>query len=461
MSKLQQRTAVLISTACGSFLTPYMAASVNIALPSIGRELGMDAVMLSWVSTAYLLSAAVFLLPFGRLADIYGRKKVFFWGIVISTASAFFSALSFSAPMLLVFRVLNGAGASMVFGTAIAILISEFPPSKRGKVIGINVGATYLGLSLGPVLGGFLTGYLGWRSVFYMNVPLGLVVIYAVLANVKTEWAYAREERFDLAGSLIYGVSLSVLIYGLSRLPSAFSGWLLIGAGAIGLLFFWHYESALSSPVFHVGLFRKNSVFIFSNIATLINYSATFGVVFLLSLYLQYIKGFDPRRAGLVMVAQPLTMAVFSPLSGRLSDRFEARIVASAGMMITVVSLLSLTFVNELTSMGRIISSLIILGLGLALFSSPNTSAVMGSVGKHFYGIASATMGTMRLLGQMFSMGISMMVFSIQIGDVKITQQYYPQFISSISTTFWIFTILCAGGVFASLARGKLRAESE
>ena len=226
----------------------------------------MDAVMLSWVDSLSAFCRG-FSFPWAGWL-IYMEEKGVFLGIVISTASAFFSALSFSAPMLLVFRVLNGAGASMVFGTAIAILISEFPPSKRGRVIGINVGATYLGLSLGPVLGGFLTGYLGWRSVFYMNVPLGLAVIYAVLANVKTEWAGAREERFDLAGSLIYGVSLSVLIYGLSRLPSAFSGWLLIGAGAIGLLF-----SGIMNQLFPVrffmSVFSGRTVFLFSPILLL------------------------------------------------------------------------------------------------------------------------------------------------------------------------------------------------
>ncbi|MCD6449978.1 MAG: MFS transporter [Thermotogaceae bacterium] len=204
-------------------------------------------------------------------------------------------------------------------------------------------------------------------------------------------------------------------------------------------------------------LFINNRVFAFSNLAALINYSATFAVGFLLSLYLQYMKTLGPQSAGLILVAQPIMMAIFSPFAGRLSDRFEPRVIASAGMALTAVSLSLFIFLNEKTGLEYIIASLILLGFGLALFSSPNANAVMSSVERKFYGVASAMLATMRLVGQMLSMGITMMIFAIYIGKVQITPQYFSLFLTSLRISFIIFAVLCFGGIFASLARGKVR----
>ena len=449
-----KRSALLAAT-LASFLTPFMGSSVNIALPSIGREFAMDAVLLSWVATSYLLAAAMFLVPFGRIADIHGRKRIFTYGILVYTVSSLLSAISTSAIMLICFRVLHGIGSAMIFGTGVAILTSVFPPRERGKALGINVAAVYLGLSLGPFLGGFLTQYLGWRSIFLVNVPLGLIVI-AVVLKLKGEWAEAKGEKFDFTGSVIYSITLVAVIYGISLLP-AMQGGLLIMIGVLGISAFVKWEMKVESPVFNMNLFRNNTVFALSNLAALINYSATFAVGFLLSLYLQYVKGFAPQNAGLVLVSQPVIMAIFSPFAGRLSDRAEPRIVASIGMALTTAGLFLLSFLNEKTALEFLLASLILLGFGFALFSSPNTNAVMSSVEKRYYGVASATLGTMRLTGQMLSMGIAMMIFAIYIGRVQITPEYYPLFLKSMKSAFIISAVLCFGGIFASLARGKVR----
>lgn len=449
-----KRSALLAAT-LASFLTPFMGSSVNIALPSIGREFAMDAVLLSWVATSYLLAAAMFLVPFGRIADIHGRKRIFTYGILVYTVSSLLSAISTSAIMLICFRVLHGIGSAMIFGTGVAILTSVFPPRERGKALGINVAAVYLGLSLGPFLGGFLTQYLGWRSIFLVNVPLGLIVI-AVVLKLKGEWAEAKGEKFDFTGSVIYSITLVAIIYGISLLP-AMRGGLLIMIGVLGISAFVKWEMKVESPVFNMNLFRNNTVFALSNLAALINYSATFAVGFLLSLYLQYVKGFAPQNAGLVLVSQPVIMAIFSPFAGRLSDRVEPRIVASIGMALTTAGLFLLSFLNEKTALEFLLASLILLGFGFALFSSPNTNAVMSSVEKRYYGVASATLGTMRLTGQMLSMGIAMMIFAIYIGRVQITPEYYPLFLKSMKSAFIISAVLCFGGIFASLARGKVR----
>jgi EmrB/QacA subfamily drug resistance transporter len=431
-----------------------MGSSINIALPSVSREFSINAVVLGWIATSYILAAAMFLVPFGRIADIHGRKKIFTCGISLYTLASLFSAFSTTAFALIVFRILQGIGSAMIFGTSVAILTSAFPVGERGKALGINTAATYLGLSFGPILGGFLTQYFGWRSLFLFNIPICLIVIVLIFWRLKGEWAEARGEKFDWAGSIIYGLTLVAVMYGLSLLPNL-AGAGLIFIGFIGIIAFSVRENRTESPILNIHLLRHNRVFGFSNLAALINYSATQASGFLLSLYLQYLKGLPPQSAGLILVAQPVMMTIFSPLAGRLSDKVEPRVVASTGMALTSASLFFFIFLNKNSGLGFIVGCLIVLGLGFALFSSPNTNAVMSSVEKKFYGVASATLGTMRLVGQMTSMGIAMMLFALYIGRVKITPEYYALFLKSSKTAFIIFAVLCAGGVFASLARGR------
>ncbi|TAL67357.1 MAG: MFS transporter [Bacteroidetes bacterium] len=448
------KKAVIISATLSSFLTPFMASSINIALPTIGREFGMSAIFLSWVASTYLLTAAMFLVPFGKIADIYGRKKVFLLGLIIYTASALFCAFSLNGYMIIIGRIIQGIGGAMIFGTGVSLVTSVVPANERGKIIGITISMVYVGLSLGPFLGGVLTHNFGWRSVFIFNIPLGSIAIYYVMFKLKGEWAEAKGEKLDYYGSVIYGLSLLMLMYGLSQLPKTL-GFILVSAGLAGIVFFIIWEMKIDNPVLNMNLFRNNTVFAMSNLAALINYSATFAITFLLSFYLQYIKLLTPQGAGVILVTQPIVMAIFAPISGRLSDKIESRIIASIGMGLTVIGLILLTLLNEQSGKFYIITCLIILGLGFGLFSSPNTNAVMSSVERKYLGIASATVSTMRLIGQMLSMGIAMLVIAIMIGNVQIKPAYHAQLMSSMKIIFTIFVVLCTIGIFASLARGK------
>ena len=450
------RRAALIATTLAGFLTPFVDSATNVALPSISQAFAMDAVTLSWVRTAYLLAAAMFLVPFGKLADIYGRKRIFTYGAVLFTLAALGVGLSTSTAMLMSFRVLQGLGAAMIFGTGVAILTSVFPPGERGRVLGINVAAVYIGLSLGPTVGGLLTQQLGWRSIFLAIVPLGLIIIAFVLWQVKGEWAEAQGETFDMAGSAAYSLSLVALMVGFSRLP-AVAGFGLIALAVLGLGAFVVWELRVRNPVLNIHLLASNRPFAFSNLAALINYGATAAVAFLVSLFLQYIRGLTPQQAGLVLIAQPIVMAVFSPLAGRLSDRVEPRIVATTGMAFTAVGLALLVFVGPATPLWAIVLRLALLGFGFALFSSPNMNAIMGSVTRQYYGVASAMLATMRLMGQMFSQGIATLLFALYIGRVAITPQYYTAFLAAMKTAFAIFAVLCVVGIFASLVRGRIR----
>jgi EmrB/QacA subfamily drug resistance transporter len=450
------KRAVLLVATTASFLYPFILSAVNIALPTIGKELSLDAVMLGWIATAYLLSSATFLVPFGRIADIYGRKKIFTCGIVVLALSSFLSGMANSATMLISCRVFQGVGGAMLAGTAVALLTTVFPANERGKALGINVAATYLGLSLGPVLGGILTHHLGWRSIFFLSALLGLAIIGVVLWKLKGEWTGAKGERFDLAGSIIYVLGLVALVYGFTLLPEMLGVWLIVG-GAIGLSAFVRWEMRTKRPVLDISLFRNSKAFTLSNVAALINYSATFAVTFLISLYLQYVKEFNPESAGLILVAMPAMQAIFSPLAGRLSDRIEPRLIASAGMALTTIGLTIFVFLNAQTPLNLIIGNLLLMGFGFALFSSPNTNAVMSSAPNKAYGVASATLATMRQVGMVLSMGIAMLMFTLYIGRVQITPEYYSIFQQSMKPAFIIFAALCFGGIFASLARGKVR----
>ncbi len=450
-----KRSALIIAT-LNSFITPFMGSSVNIALPAIEKEFHVDAVLLSWISTSYLLAIAVSLVPFGRIADIYGRKRIFTSGIFLFTISSILCATSISTSMLLFFRILQGIGNAMVFATGMAILVSVYPPEERGKVLGINVAAVYTGLSVGPFLGGILTQYFTWRSVFLATVPISLFILFLIFTRLKGEWADARGETFDVLGSLIYAISIIGIIFGITLLPGIKSLGLIL-AGGIALFAFIKWESNVNSPILEVKLFKTNRVFAFSCMAALINYSATFALTFLLSLYLQHIKALSPHMAGLVLVAQPLIMAISSPFAGRLSDRIEPRIVATAGMICTTIGLFLMTFLEQNTSLAYIIGCLILHGIGFGLFSSPNTNAILSSVEKRYFGIASGMVGTMRTLGMMFSMGIATVVFSVFIGRVQITAEQYPFLIKSTTAAFMIFCLLCFGGIFMSIQRGRLR----
>jgi EmrB/QacA subfamily drug resistance transporter len=456
IDQIDNRRVALFVTTLGAFLIPFMGSSINIALPSIGKEFAMDAVLLGWVTASYLLAAAIYLAPFGRMADIYGRKKVFSYGFVIYTLSSFLSVISTSPFLLISSRALQGIGGSMTYSTGVAILMSVFPPGERGKVLGINVAAVYSGLSCGPVLGGLLTHHFGWRSIFLANVPLGFLIVILTFSKLRGEWTEAKGEKFDFAGTLLYSFALLTIMYGFSRL-SGVEGIFLILLGAMGVWAFVKWEIKSKSPIFNTELFRNNNVFVFSNLAALINYSATYAVSFLLSLYLQFIKVFSPQDAGMILVSQPIMQALFSPFTGRLSDRIEPRIVASTGMVLTAVGLFLLIFLDEKTTTPFIIASLILLGLGFALFSSPNTNAVMSSIEKRFYGVASGKLGTMRTTGMMLSMGMAMLIFTLYIGRTQITPPYYPLFIKSVKTAFFFFAIFCLAGIFASLSRGRVR----
>jgi len=447
------RAALWVSM-IGSFFTPFMGASINIALPEIGQDLDMNAIMLSWVASSFILASSMVLVPVGRIADIIGRKRVYFTGIIIFTLATLLCSISFSGTMLIVSRAIQGFGGALMFTTSLALVLSVYPKEKRGRAVGYVTATVYVGLALGPSLGGVLTQYFGWRSLFFLNIPPGLAIIFIIVRYLKGEWAEAKGEKFDIKGAFFYASGILFLIYGLTRMPDI-QAIGLVTTGIILLIIFIVIQLKISQPLINISLLIKNRAFAYSNLAALINYAATFGVGFLLSIYLQYVKGFSPRDAGLILVSQPVMMACISPFAGRLSDKINPGILASIGMTISVAGLTIISFAGQQTSIITFIISLSVLGCGFGLFSSPNTNAVMSAVDKKDLGIASATLGTMRLLGQMLSMVIVMLAINLIIGKLKLSAEISDKIIKVVKHSFYLFSLLCFLGIFASLARGK------
>ncbi|MBN2733803.1 MAG: MFS transporter [Methanomicrobiaceae archaeon] len=453
-----QRRIILLITSIGSFLTPFMGSSINIAIPEIGSEFLSDAVLLSWVPTAYLLASAIMIVPMGRLADIRGRAKIFLWGITIYTLGSLLSTMVPSIETLILFRVLQGIGGAMIFGTSVAIIASVFPANLRGRALGINVAFVYSGLTFGPVVGGLLTEFFGWRSIFYANVIIGILIIAAGLKYLNITEITEKKSTFDYMGAVLYAAAIFFVMTGFQGISET-QGLVLMSAGIITGLIFFMWEKRTEYPVFNITLLTKNRVFAFSNLAAFINYSATYAIGFLLSLYLQLVKGFSPFNAGLILIAQPVLQTVLSPYAGRLSDKIESRILATAGMAMITAGLILFSFLSDETSVIVIVANLAFLGIGFAFFSSPNTHAVMDSVSERYYGVASGILGTTRLCGMMASMGISMMVFAIIMQKIPLAEVPPELLTDSVNLAFMIFVFLCIIGTAASMIRGKKREE--
>ncbi|MBE7559601.1 MFS transporter [bacterium] len=449
----KKRAALFVST-LASFLTPFMGSAAIVAVPAIARQMGMDAVIQSWIPTAYLLSAAVFLVPFRRLADLYGRKRFFLAGMTVFTLGSLAISTTSHAETFLALRVVQGVGGAMIFGTGIAIITSVFPPGERGRALGINTAAVYLGLSAGPTIGGLLTQHWGWRSVFAINVPIGLFIIAVVVRKLRGEWADARGERFDLVGALLFILFPTAATLGATQLPAR-SGVLYLAAAALLFVLFVLTQLYRRHPLLEVRVFLSNRVFALSNLAALIAYAATAGVGFLVSQYLQHVRGFSPREAGLVLVAQPIVMALLSPRAGHAADRIEPRILTAAGMACVTAGLFLFGFLSFTTPVWQVVVCLVLVGTGFGVFSSPNTLAVMSAVEKRSLGVASATLATMRATGQVFSMGVTIMMFAVQAGRVEPAENL-PGFLAGIRLAFHLFAGLCLLAVLASLVRGRI-----
>ncbi|WP_299579550.1 MFS transporter [uncultured Sunxiuqinia sp.] len=457
MQWTRAQISIIAVVAVTSFMGTFLISSVNIALPAIERDFGLDAVSLSWVITSFLLATAMFLLPVGRLGDLKGVRRLFKFGVLVFTLSSLACGLAPSGFWLILFRYVQGVGAAFTSTTGPAILVSAFLPRHRGRVLGLAVSAVYLGLAFGPFAGGLLTQYLGWRSIFLVATFFGgIAVLVAYLFLGKDEMRQEKPAQIAFGGTIFYMLGLVALVYGSAHIDKPL-GWLLMGAGSFALLGFWWMESRSTAPVIDTRLFTRNRLFAFSNLAALINYSATFAIVFLLSLYLQKIQSLSPRDAGTILIAQPIMMAIFSPMAGRLSDRIQPRYLATLGMSMCTLGLAAFAFLAESTPIGLIVALLVWVGLGFAFFSSPNMNTIMSSVDKSQYGLASGSAATMRVLGQIVSMTIATLFFAAMLGGEAVEQVSDALFLKVVKWGFISFSLISVLGIYFSYNRGQIK----
>lgn len=447
---MSQAQWVFIAVLITSFFGPFMGSSINLAIPYMAKEFGVLPSALTWFVSAYLLGSIAVLIPVGKLADIIGRKKVYTYGLSLFIIMTICAGLSNSLEMLIFFSFLQGIALAMIFSTGMTLLVAVNKITERGKAIGYSAAATYIGLALGPFLGGMITHFWGWRSIFGI-IAIGIGFSLWAIRKVSTEW-YGVKEKFDLKGSVVYCLASTSLLYGCSGYTESFLGPYFLLGGILFFAIFIKMQNSISNPILNISLFRKNLNFTMSNLAAMINYSSTFAISFVLSLYLQVIRGFDAPTAGMIILIQPVLMALFSPLAGGLSDKIEPRFVATAGMILNTIGLGLLFFLTDSIDISYVAISLVIIGLGFALFSSPNNNAIMGSVEQKDYGVAASVLSVMRLFGQGFSIAMVNLLLSLFI---KVESNYHNALMLGFQKIFLVFSVLSLIGVFVSVARGE------
>ncbi len=466
----RERWIVLLITGIGAMMGPLDSTIVSVSLPTMAQELSMDYATSVWIPTAYLVTLAVLLLTMGRLSDLYGRRPIFIIGFGIFVLGSLLCSIAGSGAEMIFYRAVQGCGAAFMMATSAAIITATFPPQERGKALGINAMAVYIGLSLGPPLGGFLTAALGWRSVFWVNVPIGMAVIALALWKLREPEMTAPPRGFDVPGAVTFAVSLAALLVALTLGEDW--GWtstpilgLVAIAAAVFAAFIVLERRRGCDAMLDLCLFTENRLFAMANLTTLLNYTAYFGISFMMSFYLQRVLGYDLYLTGLVLLSMPLVMSLLSPVMGLASDRVGSRMLASGGMVLIGVGLLLLSTLDDRSSTAAIVGYLTLCGIGMGMFSSPNTSAIMGSVGRGQLGVASGTVSTMRTVGQSLSLAVMVALvasvasptvvselFSSNVG--AISPQVATEFVRGVSLAYQAAAVIAFAGALTSLARG-------
>ena len=438
-----KRSYILISLALAPFLSNFVITALNIALPSIALDLNIGAVPLGWIPTSYLITLTIFLIPSAKLGDIYGRKKLFNWGLTLFTVGSIITVFSWSYHCIIFSRILQGIGSAMIFGNLYAIIASIYIHQDRMRALSIIFCSIFLGSFLGPIIGGLLSEFYSWRVIFVFCSLIGMLGI-LILSRLDVEWFGIKGEKFDLGGSLMFGISSLLIIQGLSKINQELN-WIFLVLGILGLTAFIVYETHVDYPLFNLELLH-NRDFILNSAGTLIQYAPIAPIVFLLNIYLQNVRGLSPILVGFILVLQPLAMLVVSIFSEKLNKLIKAPTMVTIAMAISLMSVFVFLTLNLSTPLLVIILGLTLSGIGTSLFSSPNSHLIMNSVEKKYYGVASASITTMRGFGGSLGMSIVLVTLTLVVGNIEISHLRNESFIISLNLIFWILCILYIAG---------------
>ena len=442
---LKERRIVLIACCIGAFITPLITTMINLAMPTIGHVFGISEHDREWLVIIFFLSSVAFLVPMSRLSDLYGKKRMFICGIIIIFIASVMSAFADSFAALLFWRVVTGVGAACISSASISMIAQVYPKMHRGLPLAINTMCVYIGASLGPSMGGMLTEVFGWESIFIALIPFCIGALIPLLM-FKTDFKTSAGEPFDIKGTLLYGLGIVALMYGVITLPHMFSP-VFIAGGAVMMVAFFKLESRTEYPVLKVGLFREK-VFRRSTMSTFLNYASAYAILLTMSMYLQDVRGMSPGAAGLIILLQPIIQASVTPFAGRMSDKINPRILTTAGMIMMCMSTLIMVTISAASDMFSIYLILAFNGLGYALFSSPNTNLIMGSVSMKNYSESSGVISVMRQVGMMVSLAIMMCMISVFMGTTTVIADDIPAFITAVRCAFSVCFILAVAGTF-------------
>jgi len=449
---------VLFTMTMACFLPAFAATALNVSAPTIGIEFHVSTSALGWLVTTFILCSMSLVLPLGRLGDLTSRRALMITGFFILTLTSVLLIFSTSFEMIIACRVLQGISGACIFATNQAILPDTFPPSMRGRVLGITVAAVYAGGATGPVIGGLLTHHFGWRSIFVFIAAWSVVTAGTSLLKLppnSQKVKYSSLVRtIDLPGSAIYLLAVISFAYGINNI-FAIHGWVFASVGAALIAGFIFFEGRTAKPLLKPSIFKHNPNFLLPCLSAFLNYAATFALSYLISIYLQQVLMLGPDAAGQILVAAPIVQVIVSIFAGRLSDRVSPYKLASLGMGISMVVLFSFIFITENTPLVQIFISLGVIGAGFGLFSSPNTNAILSTVSKSDYGLGVSFTVTMRNAGQLVSMLIVNIAVSLNIGQTSMADTGSAEIFLIMHTCFIIFTVLCFIGMFTSLYRRK------
>lgn len=454
MEKIREQRNTICVCVITSFITTFMGSALNLSIPSLEEEFKAGAQNVGWVITIYMLTCSALAVPFGRLSDRVERRSVLRTGILIFCISSLTAVLSKTMWMLLTFRLMQGIGASMIFSTNIAILVGAFDEEHRGRVLGYSTCATYAGLSAGPVLGGVLNQNFGWRAIFIATAIVSAAAFYGAFFKLPRGekksgiLSLSPKDHLDYAGNILFVASIVLTMYGLSSLKSFAGAPLILFIGILLLIFFVRIEMKTENPVIDVNLFRNNIPFTFSNIAAMVNYGSNFALSYLMSIYLQVVKGMSSQWAGVVLITNTVIMTLLSPFVGRISDRYSPFKMSAAGMALCAADLGLLSFLSEDASLAWIIMILALSGVGFSFFSTPNTNAVMSCVEREDYGVSASILSTMRSIGHTAGMSVVSAVVGIYIGSGSLKGAGTEVIMRTFHISFFIFTLLCILGIF-------------
>ena len=447
--KFDLETVVIFVSFITSFFAVFLSAGIVLGVPSIANEFGMNNIIQNWIPTIALLVIAVFTLPAGQISGKFGVKKSLIAGVIVFIIASVGCCISFSTESFLIFRVMQGIGIAFLNVSAMAMVVKAVKPQNRGKALGFTVTGIYLAGSLSPVLCGFLVYNMGWRAMFYFVIPFLLLCLVLMMWKIPGDWKTYENNKIESVGYILYGIGILLFIYGFTNLINI-QGIISVVVGFILLVIFAYWEVKVDSPAFNMALF-KNMKFTSSNVAALCSYLAIAAITTILNYHFQYVRGWNAQLSGLMLIITPIIMAIMAPNAGKLSDKIHPQKLAAIGMSIATITLVILIFLDANTPIYLIVIAMILQGIGMGMFTTPNTNAIMSSVPPNETPNASAAQSAMRTIGQTMSLGLLTLIFAWIMGSLKLTPQYAGMIVQASQIICLICTIICIIAIFASL----------